>query len=201
VPPADPDPAGDAGVPDDGPSTRAPYEGQPIGPGKAVAGAAIAVAGVALGIGALLLFNKSDTNGTPTVASPPSASASPSTQPTTEPTTRPTPSATVPVVVPPPTAGASPALAPVVPITVLNNSRIQHLAEREAARFEAGGWPVPHKGNYRGGVISATTVYYGPGQLASAQRFAKQFGIGRVLPRFAGLPGTGVTVVLTRDYH
>jgi hypothetical protein len=105
------------------------------------------------------------------------------------------------VVAPPSPAKATPAQAPVVPVTVLNNSRIQHLAQRAAARFQAGGWPVQHTGNYSGGIISATTVYYAPGQLVSAQRFAKQFGIGRVLPRFEGLPGSGVTVVLTRDYH
>ena len=55
-------------------------------------------------------------------------------------------------------------------------------------------------GNYRSGVISQTTIYYASGQQGSAERFAKQFGIPRVLPRFRGLPGSGLTVVLTRDY-
>ena len=87
-----------------------------------------------------------------------------------------------------------------MPVTVLNNSRVKGLAERSAERFRAGHWPVPLTGNYRGGTIAVTTVYYPPGQQASAQRFATQFGIDRVAPRFAGLPGSGVTVVLTRDF-
>jgi hypothetical protein len=91
-------------------------------------------------------------------------------------------------------------VAPVLPVLVLNNSRVKGLADRSAAKFRAGGWPVSGTGNYSGGVISRTTIYYAPGQLASAQRFAKQFAIPRVIPRFSGLPGSGLTVVLTRDY-
>jgi hypothetical protein len=85
-------------------------------------------------------------------------------------------------------------------VLVLNNSRVHNLAQRSADRFRAGGWPIAGTGNYSGGVISRTTIYYAPGQLASAQRFAKQFAIPRVIPRFSGLPGSGLTVVLTRDY-
>jgi len=94
---------------------------------------------------------------------------------------------------------SSPAPAPIVPVTVLNNSRVKGLADRAAARFRAGGWPVPATGNYRR-TLAATTVYFPPGGRASAQRFARQFGIDRVVPRFAGLPGSGLTVVLTRDF-
>ena len=112
----------------------------------------------------------------------------------------------VPVVVPSATAPATtpattPAQAPVVPVSVLNNSRIKGLADRASARFRAGGWPVATTGNYRGGNIAQTTVYYAPGQQASAERFAKQFGIPRVAPRFPGIPVQGMTVILTRDYR
>ena len=186
---------------------RSPHEGERVGPARAVAGAAIALAGVALAIGALFLFGKDDPRGTPAVSLPPSASAlastapsetlAPTPSPTPVQTLAPTPRVTAPVVAVAPTR----AVAPVVPVTVLNNSKIQRLADRAAARFRAGGWPVRSTGNYRGGRIATTTVYYPAGEQASAQRFAAQFGIGRVLPRFAGLPSSGMTVVLTRDYR
>lgn len=85
-------------------------------------------------------------------------------------------------------------------MTVLNNSRRSGLAADAAARFAAGGWPVRETGSV-GGRIRATTVYYDPGQEASARAFAATFrGIERVLPRLEGLPGQGLTVVVTRDF-
>ncbi len=183
----------------------------PVGPVRAVAGAGLAVAGVALGIGALLVVTGGDDKGSPAVVSPPIASqgvTSPS--PTASPTARatpqpsgvsPAPSASA-VVPPAPTPAPTPtaAQAPIVPVSVLNNSRISGLADRSAARFRAGGWPVRTTGNYSGGTIAQTTVYYPPGQQASAERFAKQFGIPRVRPRFSGIPTSGMTVIVTRDY-
>jgi len=165
-----------------------------------VLGALLAVAGVALVIVAFLVLRGGD-DGSPTVGLPtqsaavtPSASTAPTTGPS--PTTSARPSAT-----PSPSAARStaPAVAPILPVTVLNNSRVHLLAASWARRLNAGGWPTPVKGNYSGGVIAQTTVYYGPGQEASAQRLARQFGFGRVLPRFSGLPGSGLTLVLTRD--
>ncbi|MGB8652874.1 MAG: LytR C-terminal domain-containing protein, partial [Mycobacteriales bacterium] len=175
---------------------------QRVAPTAAVGGALIAVAGVALGIGAFLLLGHDEPTSTPTVAAAPTVSTAPRVTPTQAPSTAPAsarPSASPPprpvVVAPAP----APAAVPVLPVTVLNNSRITGLADRAAARFRAGGWPTPVVGNFRGRV-ERTTVYYAPGQQASAARFARQFGIGRVAPRFAGLPGSGLTVVLTRDY-
>lgn len=44
-------------------------------------------------------------------------------------------------------------------------------------------------------------MYFEPGQQAAAAALAAQFPvIRRVLPRFAGLPGSGLTVVVTREY-
>ncbi len=197
------------------PLTRPELEPSKIGPRRAIAGALIALSGVTLVVVALLLVNKGDQSGSPTVALPtapvattgapapstvPSVSSGPTIPPTTAPTIAPT---TAPTVAPSaaPTTVTAPGQAPVVPVTVLNNSRIRGLADRAAARFRAGGWPVPKVGNYSRGRIPATTVYFAPGQQASAARFARQFGIGRVVPRFAGLPGSGTTVVLTRDYR
>ena len=90
--------------------------------------------------------------------------------------------------------------ASVLPVTVLNNSRVSGLADRAAARLRAGGWPTPVVGNFTGRV-ERTSVYWAPGQQASAVRLARQFGIARVAPRFAGLPGRGLTLVVTRDYR
>ncbi|MCW2601000.1 MAG: hypothetical protein JWM02_2829 [Frankiales bacterium] len=189
---------GMAPPPDPVPATRTPHEGTRPGPTRAVAGAALAVAGVALGIGALLLLGKDEPKGTPTVQTLPSPSHSAPSTVSTAPSVVSTVRPTTPVVVVPPSTAA--ATSTVAPVSVLNNSRIKGLASQAAARFRAGGWPVPRTGNYSGGIISTTTVYYAPGQLASAQQFASRFGISRVAPRFRGLPGSGLTVVLTRDY-
>jgi hypothetical protein len=178
---------------------RAPAQPPPVGSARKLWGSLLAVAAVLLGIGAFWLLHDDTSTGGPTVALPsqlPSATQAPS--PTHTATSRPTPTATTPVVR---ATTAPPVAAPIRPVLVLNNSRIKGLADRSAAKFRAGGWPVSGTGNYRGGVIAQTTIYYAPGQLASAQRFAKQFAIPRVLPRFSGLPGSGLTVVLTRDYR
>lgn len=82
---------------------------------------------------------------------------------------------------------------------MLNNSTIHGLAASAAARLRAGGWPVRLVGNFTGR-LPYTTVFYDPGQQAAARQLARDFpAVRAVLPRFAGLPGTGLTVVLTRD--
>ena len=87
-----------------------------------------------------------------------------------------------------------------LPVTVLNNSRRQHLAARVAGELAAKGWPIRKTGNFTGR-IKATTIYYDPGQRAAAERVAREFGqIRRVEPRFHGLPGHGLTLVVTRDW-
>lgn len=111
--------------------------------------------------------------------------ASPSSEPTSEPTSAP----------------SAPAVeAAKLPLLVLNNSRVNGLATRAASDFRAGGWPVRGTGNFRGRV-ALTTVYYEPGQEASARRLMREFPkVRRMSPRFAGLPGRGLTVVVTRDW-
>jgi hypothetical protein len=100
-----------------------------------------------------------------------------------------------------PPASQSPASGPAkLPVTVLNNSRIHHLAVRVARELAAKGWPVRKIGNFTGRV-AMTTVYYAPGQRAVALRLAREFhDVQRVKPRFAGLPGSGLTLVVTRDW-
>jgi len=95
----------------------------------------------------------------------------------------------------------TPTAVVMVPLTVLNNSRIHNLASDTAKKFHAAGWPIADVGNFTG-QVSETTVYFEPGnakQRAAAHHLAEEFPkITRVAPRFAGLPGHGLTVVLTR---
>ena len=179
---------------------RLAVEPEPISPLRALAGALVAVAGVLLGIGALLWATDAP-GGSPTVVADRSASVS-STAPAPLGSTPPSAVATAaPLVVAPTPAAPSPAAVPKLALTVLNNSNRTGLADRAARRFQTGGWPITLTGNFTG-KVTATTVYYAPGQRASAELLQRSFtGLVRVRPRFATLPGTGLTVVLTRDYN
>ena len=163
---------------------------------RAIAGAALSVSAVALGIVGL-----SWTAGAPervaavaeqaAAALVPSPSASPLLSPPAAASRAAAPPVLPAPVVPPP---------PRRPVTVLNNSRITGLAARGAERFAAAGWPVAAVGNFRGR-IPVTTVYYDPGLETAAREFAGAFdGVVRVRPRFDGLPARGVVVVLTREF-
>jgi hypothetical protein len=177
---------------------RSSAAGDPVSPVRALAGAAVAVAGVLLGIGALLWATDAP-KGTPTLqqTQAQSSQVSPSPQPS------PIPESVM--VTPAPLQSravvpATPAAAPKLALTVLNNSNVNQLAHRAAAKYRASGWPIKDTGVFRGR-IPVTTAYYAPGQQASALLLQKEFpAIARVRPRFATLPGAGLTVVLTRDY-
>ena len=164
-----------------------------------------AVSAIVIVIVLLLVLNRPghhSTNAGPAVQSPgPSlptsqpAVTTPSATPTPSPT--PKPHRTAAVAEPPPTTEPVVAKAPV---TVLNNSRRTGLAHRAAAQVAGGGWPIKQIGNFTGR-IRISTVYYAPGQAAVAEKFAHQFSaVQRVLPRFEGLPGTGLTLVVTREW-
>jgi hypothetical protein len=160
----------------------------------------LAVGSVVLVIVLLLVLNQAgDPSGPgPAIAEPTtpvvtSSSASPS--PTHKP--RPTPSHTVPV--DEPSASAEPRIEKVA-VTVLNNSRIQHLAARAAQQLREKNWPIRLVGNYRGR-LPVSTLYYLQGQHDVAQLLAKEFpAVQRVLPRPDGLPGKGLTLVVTREW-
>ena len=165
---------------------------------RGIAGAALSVCAVALGIVGL-----NWTAGAPervaAVAEHAAAALVPT--PSPEPSTAPAPPVAVPRAATPPVLPA-PTVAPParLPVTVLNNSRIPGLAARGAERFRAAGWPVAAVGNFRGR-IPVTTVYYDPGLEPAARELAGAVeGIVRVRPRFEGLPARGVVVVLTREY-
>lgn len=196
-------------APAPGPRAPHPRAGRPerLHPARAVAGAAVAVAGVLLGIGSLLWATSSAVpQGDPTVrpaagpqptADAPDPSAAGGSAPALD---LPATDAATPDAPPQSPAASAASAAPVrEPVLVINNSRIHDLAQRAASRFSAAGWPV--KGiDSVSGRIRQTTVYYLPGQEEQARAFAAQFGISRVLPRLPQLPGTGLTVVVTRDY-
>ena len=132
---------------------------------------------------------------------PPAPPAAPPTgpEPAVAPPTAPEPAVTAPgpapVVVAPPAVPAEPRPA----VLVFNNSRVGDLGERAAASLRGGGWSVRDVGSLSGR-FRASTVYFEPGQRAAAERLADQFGLPRVLPRLAALPGSGLTVVVTRDW-
>jgi hypothetical protein len=92
----------------------------------------------------------------------------------------------------------------VAPLFVANNTRETGKARRAAAKFHQGGWPISGTGNYRARRLAETTVYYTPGnarELAAAESLHRQFPqVKGVAPRFAGLPGRGLVVVLTADF-
>jgi hypothetical protein len=93
--------------------------------------------------------------------------------------------------------------AKTVPVRVLNNSTIKGLAARASADLRAQGWNVSSTGNYSGGIIPTTTVYYRPGteEEAAARAIAAEFGM-RVEARFEGIKDAspGVIVIVTNDY-
>ena len=181
---------------------------EPVSPLRALAGALVAVAGVVLGIGALLWATDTP-DGDPALQATSSRTAqeAPSPLPSPSPSLLASVAPSRPSVAVSPTVGQSspaavqrPAAVPKLPLTVLNNSTRNGLADRAARRFRAGGWPIKLTGNFTGRV-SETTVYYAPGELRSAQLLQRSFaGLTRVRPRFEGLPGSGLTVVLTRSY-
>jgi cytoskeletal protein RodZ len=130
---------------------------------------------------------------TPSVAPSPSPSTSAAPSQSASPTAPAAPPASE------PPATAQPAVAK-VPVTVLNNSRRNGLGREVAAEVHAKGWPIAQVGNYRGR-LAVTTVFYAPGQLPQARELAREFPqIKRIEPRFAGLPGHGLTLVVTRDW-
>ncbi|MQA07361.1 MAG: LytR family transcriptional regulator [Pseudonocardiaceae bacterium] len=90
------------------------------------------------------------------------------------------------------------------PVRVYNNSTIKGLADNAARDLRAEGWNVTEVGNYSGGTIAASTVYYRPGtgEEAAAKQLAYNFGM-RAEPRFAGISDAppGVIVIVTKNYE
>jgi predicted flap endonuclease-1-like 5' DNA nuclease len=123
-----------------------------------------------------------------TASSPPPTSAAPSAPVATTSSAAPTTPA------PPPTPAVK------LPVDILNDTHISGLAAKAEKTLTSGGWTVPSTGNYAH-TITQTTVYYQPGQQASAQLLAAQFPkIHRVLSAPSGLAAGHLTLVLAPDW-
>lgn len=159
-----------------------------------------AVTAVVVVIVLLLWLNgRSTPSGGPALDSPSPVLTTTSSAPAPSPTTRsPRPSRTPRS--PHPTSASAPAVVAKAPVDVLNNSTRSGLAHDVAGQVANAGWPIDVIGNFTGRVAEST-LYYDRGQLAVARQLAHDLpAIRRVLPRFAGLPGSGLTLVVTRDW-
>ncbi|EHR52984.1 hypothetical protein SacmaDRAFT_4810 [Saccharomonospora marina XMU15] len=145
---------------------------------------------------------------TPTGASPDSPSQSPAPSSEGESTGKPSAPATSssPTAAPPgggDKGGDDEASTRDIPVRVYNNSTVHGLASRAGDDLRSAGWKVVETGNYSGGIIPTTTVYYreGTDEKAAATVLASQFGI-RAEPRFRGIADSspGLIVIVTRDY-
>ncbi len=171
-------------------------------PAMRIAGfALLGVAAVATVIGLGTLATEGNTTAAPTSSASVTATTetSSSTPPVTT-TTAPLTTTAAPVAPPP-----APPPAPVrAPLRVYNNSTIPGLANRAAEDFRSAGWPVEEVGNYPGGIIPTSTVYFRPGsgEEVAARQLGSEFGL-RVEPRFAGLgdASPGLIVIVTNDYQ
>lgn len=189
-----------------------PESASPSRPAKAAGFALLGVAAVALVIGVVSLFGGSSDDppaAGSTTAPPPTTTAPPASEPSTAPPAATT--TTVPPTSAPPTSSAAAPPPPVtqpgaakVPVRVYNNSTITGLASRASEDVRTSGWTVAETGNYAGGTIPTTTVYYRPGtdEEASAKELAALLR-ARVEPRFDGIQQSapGVILIVTNDYQ
>jgi hypothetical protein len=133
--------------------------------------------------------------------------AAPETAGTTDPSTEPAPAGSTapeqpatstPVETPVETPAPEPDLA--TPVTVFNSTSVPGLAADAAEQLEDAGWSEVGSGNYAGGTLSASTVFYGTADLeASARAVAEVLGIDAVELSEDDAPD-GIEVVLERDF-
>lgn len=161
----------------------------------------IALAIVFAGLGAMSLSNSSPESAAQS-SSDTETSEAPATQApatTTEAAALPTTAAptTTTTTAAPTTTGA---VDKSVPVRVLNNSTISGLASRTGSQLTSAGFDVAETGNYPGGVIAKTTVYYGdsPNERETAEAVASELGVSAE-PRFPGIADSppGVIVIVT----
>jgi type IV secretory pathway VirB10-like protein len=138
---------------------------------------------------------------TTAATTPPATTAPPTTAPaTTAPaTTRPpttAPATTAPPTTPPPTTAPATNVAR-IPVDVRNGTRTTGLAARAAAQVRAAGWTVASVGNWRSTTVGDTTIFYGSGDQAVAQRLARELsGDQEVAPALSGMSTTRLTLVV-----
>jgi hypothetical protein len=81
-------------------------------------------------------------------------------------------------------------------VVVFNNSNVQGLAGRVAARASQIGWQVVGTDNWYG-TIPASTVYFPPRMEKAGQQLALDLGIQRTLPSVDPMRLDRLTVILT----
>jgi LytR cell envelope-related transcriptional attenuator len=130
------------------------------------------------------------TEASPTETAP--AEPAPTEPPAGEAPAAPTPVETTPAPPPSPDLGT--------PVTVFNSTSVQGLAADAADRLEDAGWSEVASGNYPGGTLPSSTVFYGSAELeVSARAVAEVLGISAV--ELAESDATdGIEVVLERDF-
>ncbi|MBP2475074.1 pyruvate/2-oxoglutarate dehydrogenase complex dihydrolipoamide acyltransferase (E2) component [Crossiella equi] len=144
------------------------------------------------------------TSSEPTTSAEPPPSSEPPPSTTSEP-----PPATSTTTPPPSTQPSTPNQpppgnpGPKATVRVLNNSTISHLASDAAEDLRRAGYAIGDVGNYSGGTIPVTTVYYRPGtdEEAPAKELAREFGV-RAEPRFEGIKDAApaIIMIVTREY-
>ncbi len=89
-----------------------------------------------------------------------------------------------------------------VPVRVFNNTQIQGLAARTAAKLTENGWTIAETGNFQDPPVPKTTVYYGnsPNEKSAAAAIAALLGCNseQRIPPLADRP-PGVIVVVTSE--
>ena len=175
-----------------------PESASPSRPAKAAGFALLGVAAVALVIGVVSLFSGGAPDAPPVAEG---SSAAPPVATTSEQASSEQPPASS-AAVPPPPVG-QPGVAK-TPVRIYNNSTITGLASKASDEVRASGWTVEGTGNYSGGTIPTTTVYFRPGTAADAS--AKELAAvlrARVEPRFDGIQSSapGIILIVTNDYQ
>jgi hypothetical protein len=162
----------------------------------------LAVAVVALLVLGVYSFAGSDPQETSTertVSAAPSSTAAPA-----------APSSALPPleIAPLPPADAAPAAPVRSPVTVLNATGVTGLAADVAEALGAQGWETPGVGQYQGGDVAVTTVYFTKGdetQRQAAVQLVEQFPqITGPVERFFDVPDVatpGLVVVTTGEWR
>ncbi|GLY52061.1 LytR C-terminal domain-containing protein [Lentzea sp. NBRC 102530] len=190
-----------------------PESASPSRPAKAAGFALLGVAAVALVIGVISLFGGGSEDTPPaaegTSTAPPAQTTTvvseqpPASTPSSAPPATTTASPTVPATTTPPPPVTQPG-ATKAPVRVYNNSTITGLASKASDEVRGNGWTVAETGNYSGGTIPTTTVYFRPGteEEASAKELAAALR-ARVEPRFDGIQSAaaGIILIVTNDYQ
>ncbi len=168
----------------------------------------VAVVAVGLGVFALTSSGTPQSQGRPpvtttTTTNPPGTTTTTTSNKPTPTTTTTYPNGQTTTVAPPPETTVPQTLEQSVPVRVLNNSRIQGLAQNAAKLISGAGFNVVEVAGYSAGIIPVSTVYFSPlpGEQQIATEIGQQFAI-RVEPRFPGIADAspGVIVIVTKDF-